>query len=387
MKLRQKPEDFKVEEIGTHKVQDTGAFKLYLLEKRGMEIFYLLSYLAKQNDIPVTDFGIAGMKDKHAVTKQYLTIPADKEIKTLHEKSFDLTFLGYTDKRLQMGDLEGNRFEITMRNIHKGELEGIQKKAAGIEEVGVPNYFDSQRFGSVINNEFFVKYAVKGNFEKAVKSYLTLYTKTEPSGVKAEKKAILENWGNFGKLQVKKTNLVNVLEEYKKTKDWADAYRRIPTNIRKMALSAYQSYLWNECAKIIFKKVLYHDQMYKIEYNVGDLVFYKDIKQSQLDGIPKNLNLIGLEMKLEGVEEKVVGQVLNKEGLKLKDFDIKKATGDYFGVRERPVIIHPKGFKMGEPELDEINDHGKKNVFKITLSFELPKGSYATIVTKRIFNR
>lgn len=387
MKLRQRQEDFKVEEISELAITDSGPFKLYLLEKRGMESFFLFSYLAKTSGIEVRDIGYAGLKDKHAITKQYITIPAGKEFKTLHEKSFDLTFLGYLDERLELGSLQGNRFEITMRNIRKGEFEGIQKKAAAAQAYGVPNYFDSQRFGSVINKEFVVKYVVKGDFEKAVKTFLTSYTKSEPSRIKNEKRDILKNWPNIEKLVIRSTSLLNIIEEYKKSKDWAAAYRRMPTNIRKMTLSAYQSYLWNECVKVILKKALYHEQVQKVDYAVGDLIFYKDLKESQLKGIPEKLNLIGPRMKLEGVEEAAIRQVLNKEGLSLKDFDIQEKTGDFFGVRERQVIIKPEGFRIGEPQTDEMNDRGKKNVFKVTVSFSLPKGSYATIVTKRIFNQ
>jgi tRNA pseudouridine13 synthase len=387
MKLRQRHEDFRVEEISELDIKDSGRYKLYLLEKRGMETFYLLAYLAKQNGIPVTDFGIAGLKDKHAITKQYLTISASNDIKTLHEKGFDLKLLGYVDERLEIGSLQGNRFEITIRNVKKGELDGIYNKASDIEKIGVPNYFDSQRFGSVIKNEFIVKHAVKGDFETAVRTFMTSYTKSEPARIKGEKRMIAERWPNIKNLQVKTTSLSNVIAEYKRTGDWAAAYRRMPTNIRKMMLSAYQSYLWNECVKAVLKKVLKHDQMYKIDYNVGDLVFYKDIRESQLKEVPETIRLIGPRMDMTEAEEKVIGQVLNKEGLKLKDFDIQDKTGDFFGVRERFVIVHPTGFNIGEPQVDEMNDRGKKNILKITLSFELPKGSYATIVTKRIFNR
>jgi tRNA(Glu) U13 pseudouridine synthase TruD len=50
------------------------------------------------------------------------------------------------------------------------------------------------------------------------------------------------------------------------------------------------------------------------------------------------------------------------------------------------VIVKPAGFDMSLPEIDELNDKGKNNRFKVTLSFSLPKGSYATVVTKRVFN-
>lgn len=403
MKLKQSHNDFKVEEVSDLTIsKEPKKYKLYLLEKRGMETFYLLSYLAKENNIPVTEFGIAGLKDKHAITRQYMTIPEGRELKTLHERGFDLELLGYTDERLEIGSLIGNRFTITVRNVKKGEIDGIYFKAREVEKSGVPNYFDSQRFGSVINNNFVVKYAVRGDYEKAVKTYMTQFTKSEPSRVKNEKRELLKSWvdivdglPNGEKIRPKTTSLSNILEEYRKTKDWTAAYRRIPTNVRKMALSAYQSHIWNECVKLMLKKILFHEQMYTIKYAVGELVFYKTLKETQKKELPETLNLVGPKMDFSGMEpagasgmeEWAIKRVLVKEGVRLEQFDIQKETGDYFGVRARPVIIVPKDFKISEPEVDELNDNGKKNTFKITLSFELPKGSYATMVTKRIFNR
>jgi len=387
MKLRQIPEDFKVEEIGASVTKESGKYKLYLLEKRGMEAFYLLAYLAKQNGIPVEEIGIAGLKDKHAITKQYLTIPAERDIKTLHEQKFDLEFLGYVDERLEIGSLQGNKFEIVARDVKKGEIEGIYHKAKGIEKSGVPNYFDSQRFGSVIHNNFIVKYVVKGDYENAIKSFLTLYMKTEPARVKNEKRLILQKWPNLEGIQLNTKGLAGVVDEYNRTEDWQKAYRKIPTNIRKMFLSAYQSYLWNECVKLLLKKTLKHNEIYGIRYLVGELIFYKNLSEKDFAKIPETLKLIGPRMQMTELEKRIIGKVLSKEGLSLKDLDIQDETSDFFGVRERPVIIRPKDFKISEPMVDELNDRGKKNTFKITLSFELPKGSYATIVTKRIFNR
>ncbi len=78
--------------------------------------------------------------------------------------------------------------------------------------------------------------------------------------------------------------------------------------------------------------------------------------------------------------------VLSREGVGIEEFNIKKETENFFKSYERNVIVKPAGFDMSLPEIDELNDNGKNNRFKVTLSFSLPKGSYATVVTKRVFN-
>ena len=214
MKLKQLPEDFKVEEIADISIsKDKKGYKIYLLEKKGMETFSLLAYLSKKNKIPVKDFGIAGLKDRHAVTKQHFSIPSQYEITTLNENNLKITFLGYADKALELGDLIGNRFDITVRNIRKGELDGIRQKAKNISLIGVPNYFDSQRFGSVINNKFVAKFLLKKDYEAAIKVYLTEFTKHESGKFKREKQFILHNWNNLLNIKAKNPSLAKVINE------------------------------------------------------------------------------------------------------------------------------------------------------------------------------
>ncbi|MEK6876205.1 MAG: tRNA pseudouridine(13) synthase TruD [Nanoarchaeota archaeon] len=387
MKLKQLPEDFKVEEIASMNIsKDKKSYKVYLLEKNGMETFSLLAYLSKKNKIPVNYFGIAGLKDRHAVTKQYFTIPSQCELSALNENNLKITFLGYADKALELGDLIGNRFDIIVRNIRKGELDGIRQKAKNIGVIGVPNYFDSQRFGSVINNKFVAKFLLKKDYESAVKVYLTEFTKHESGKFKREKKLIAENWNNILSIKVENPSLARVVKEYKKTKSWLEAYKKIPPNLREIMVSAYQSYLWNECIKELLRRTVNKKSLYSISYNIGTLLFYRNLSEEEIKKIPLAFKTISEEIKPSNAEKEIMGKVLSKEGVSIQDFGIKKETGNFFKVHERKVLLKPENFSISEPQIDEINDRGRKNTFKIKLSFSLLKGSYATIITKRIFN-
>ena len=388
MKLKQLPDDFKVEEINELSIsKEKKGYKAYLLEKRGIETFSLLSYLSRKNNIPVREFVIAGLKDRHAITRQYFTIPLKYNIGTLHEKDFDITLLGYTDKGIKLGDLEGNKFDIIVRDIKKGELQGIIQKAKSIEQIGVPNYFDSQRFGSVIGNEFIARHLIKKDYEKAVKIYLTSYTKFESGKIKNEKRLILQNWGNFRKLKIKNRSLAVVVDEYRKSNKWIEAYKKIPSNIREIVISAYQSYLWNECVKRVLIKTINKKRLYNIKYSLGSLIFYRNLDENEIINIPQAFKTISEEIKPNELESSIINRVLQKEGISLGEFNIKKQTGNFFKVHERNVLLKPSSFSMSEHSIDEINDRGKNNRFKIKLEFSLPKGSYATMITKRLFNQ
>lgn len=388
MKLRQSVDDFKVEEITDLKISKThGNYKTYLLKKRGLETFALLAYLSKKNKIPIKNFGIAGLKDRHAVTAQYFTIPSEYEITTLQERNFTINFMGYLTKALELGGHIANNFEITVRDLKKSELSGIEERARTIEILGVPNYFDSQRFGSVIHNEFIAKHFIKKEYERAVKLFLTGYTKKERSAIKAEKKEILANWPNIKDIMAKDKRFAKVIEDYRMTDNWRSAYLKIPYKLLEMFMSAYRSYLWNECIKTVMLDEIEHKKLYAVRYELGELLFYDWNAIAELKNVPITFKTISHKLEPSAYELHILKDILLKEGLSLDDFKLEPECGYDSKVYDRTVLVKPYEFKSTSPGLDELNTKGTNEKYKITFTFKLPKGSYATIITKKILKK
>src|SRR3989338_5285007 len=387
MKLKQLPEDFRVEELSSIDIsQEKKGFKVYSLEKKGMETFSLLAYLSKKNNIPLRDFRIAGLKDRHAITNQKFTIPSKYSINTLIEPNFKITFLGYSNEPMKLGNLKANRFEIVVRAVEKGSLEGIKIKANALKEFGVPNYFDSQRFGSVINNKFVLRHILKKDYESALKIYLTEFSKHESRKFKDEKRLIAEKWENLKNFKARNGSIRKIIWAYNKTGSWLEAYKQIPANVREIMVSAYQSYLWNECVKEALKRAVGIKELYSIKYNIGSLLFYKTLSKDQANLIVPTFQTISDQIVPSEFEGRIIHKILDKEHLNIEDFAIKKETGNFFKTHERDVILRPMSLSISDPQIDELNGKGNMSMFKIKLSFDLPKGSYATIITKRLFN-
>ena len=389
MKIKQLTKDFIVEEIPSIEISnEKKEHSIFILEKQEMDTFEALRTVARNLRISLFEIGYAGLKDKHGLTKQYISIPTKYNIKNKEMKNIKLEFVGYNNKKIKTGDLKANKFIITIRNIKKGDAPGIFSRAKTIPEIGVPNYFDSQRFGSVIHKEFIAKHLIQKNYEQSVKIFLTKYLKSERKKIKDEKRKILENWNNIGSINLENKLFKSIINEYNKTKSWLKAYKKIPSNLREMFVNAYQSYLWNECIKELLKKIVAKERLYYVKYNIGSLIFYKKLLDFEIKKIPSNFQTISPFMKFSSeLEEEIINDILSKENIKLEDLDIEKATGNFFKTRKRQIILKPEEFKITELDLDEINDKGKKNIFKITVSFILPKGCYATIITKRIFGQ
>src|SRR5438128_4776176 len=74
--IKHVPEDFEVEEVPAYAPSGVGEFLFLWIEKRDMGAEYFMRQIARRLDIPVREIGAAGMKDRRAVTRQMISVPA-----------------------------------------------------------------------------------------------------------------------------------------------------------------------------------------------------------------------------------------------------------------------------------------------------------------------
>jgi tRNA pseudouridine13 synthase len=321
------------------------------------------------------------LKDKHAITKQYFTIPSRYSIKTLKEDNFAIKFLGYINKNILRGDLKANKFDIVIRGLNRKALNSMLRNSEQLKKHGIPNYFDNQRFRSVFSRKFAAKFVIKNDFESAVKIFLTCYSKSENEELKEEKTRILQHWQKLKEVSVNSRQLSDVLEEYKATKDWEKAYNKISATQKKMYFYAYQSYLWNECIKELLKRLI-PDQLFPVKYSIGTLLFYKKMDSSK--GIPLKFSTIGNNLKPTKLEKEIMDKIAETEGFKLHCLATSRIRN--WNINKRNVILKPSDFSVSQPGPDFFNTANNSQRLKITVSFTLPAGSYATMIIKRLFN-
>ncbi|MBI4018561.1 MAG: tRNA pseudouridine(13) synthase TruD [Candidatus Aenigmarchaeota archaeon] len=165
------PEDFIVKELLHRKYfaryatqggvrRKEGKYGLFLLKKRNMTTRDAVQILRRKFGGPI---GFAGLKDKKAVTEQYITM---REGTDFLEENIELRKVGTTDSFLSKGDLLGNEFIITLHGCNAARLEQAAKK---LNRRGFPNYFGPQRFGSRGNNHFIGRNIVKRKFKEALR--------------------------------------------------------------------------------------------------------------------------------------------------------------------------------------------------------------------------
>ena len=149
-RIRSVPEDFFVEELDGFAASGSGEHLLLTVEKRGMNTAFAARRIAQWAGIDEAGIGYAGLKDRHAVTRQRFSVHLPKKIAPDIEalESDDLRVLAHAwhAKKLPRGALAGNRFELVLRDV-AGDRAAIDARLQAIGARGVPNYFGEQRFG------------------------------------------------------------------------------------------------------------------------------------------------------------------------------------------------------------------------------------------------
>ncbi len=382
MKIKVKPEDFVVEEVINFPISNSGQYTLLKLKKRFWNTLDVIDFVARKFSTSRERFSRAGLKDRYSLSTQYLTFRGEfKEI--VEEKYFTLTPVGKVSKPITPEDLKGNRFSIVLRDLSEDEIEKIYKNYPEICEFGFPNYFDEQRFGSARHRKgFFAKLLIQGHYQGALKLLLCYPSKDDSKKVKLFKKYCLEHWGDWpGALKYAPFEFRQILLFLKDNpRDFKNTIKKIDKDMLNLYLLAYQSYLFNEVLYLTIKR--FGIETIEIPYSMGSYLFYHKLLDKK-DVVSLKIPMINEKVDLKGKIGITITQVLDREGIGLKDFRLNKMR--FRGVRFksflRTAIVFPKDFSIREVEPDEIY----KNKKKIFIYFFLPPGSYATILIKRLF--
>lgn len=316
-RIKASPEDFRVDEVPAYAPCGSGPHLYLRVEKRGRTTREVVRALAGLLGVPERDAGWAGLKDKQALTTQWLSFPAaaDPDPAALSGEGFRVLEVSRHGNKLRAGHSRGNRFTVAVRG---GDLLRARPCAEALAARGLPNFFGAQRFG------------VEGRNAEVGKAIL-LGAPT-PEARKAARDRFL----------------------------------------RRLCISAFQSLLFNRwlaerIADGLFSRALAGDVMKKLE--TGGLFTCTDPaadgpRVDRLEISPAG-PIFGHRM-LPAVGEAAVREtrVLAQGGVALQDF--ARGGGEAEGTRRAarlPLHVELSPLEGG-----------------YAASFVLPKGSYATVV-------
>jgi tRNA pseudouridine13 synthase len=385
MKIKQQPDDFQVEEQ-TAVVPTDGPYAFYRLEKRGWSTPDALAAVRRRWHIELRRLSYGGLKDRHAATVQYLTIFHGPR-RNLHHHHIVVQYLGQVAAPYTSRDIQANRFRLTLRDLSPTARPLLSARLALLEREGFPNYFDSQRFGSVAGagGEFIARLLVQGRFEEALRLALTAPYEYDRAAQKEEKRLLATHWGDWQRLKDAlprghTRSLVDYLRIH--PSNFRGAVARLRPELRSLYLSAYQSHLWNRMLAAWLRTHLRSEQLRPVALRLGVVPFHQHVDAEQLHELAAlQLPLPSARLKLEEGDPRteLVRTVLAEEGLELRQMKIKGVREIFFSRGERAALClpHHLTYTFASDETHPGRD-------KLTLGFELPRGSYATLLVKAI---
>jgi tRNA pseudouridine13 synthase len=395
--LKQRPDDFLVEEIPLYPPAGEGEHIYMFVEKRGLSTLQLRDHLARHFGVDRKAVGHAGLKDKHAVTRQVISIHAPgktpEDFPSFQHERVQVLWVDLHSNKLQRGHLAGNRFSIKVRGVDPLSVRNAKKSLDLLARIGVPNRFGAQRFGNQMNNHLIGRALILGNFDEAVDLLLSPHP-LAPDGTRDAREAY-----SIGKYSDAVELMPKVFKgEYHTLRAIArgdapeKAIRAIDQTAVGFYISSFQSAVFNQ----ILNDRVRSGTLDALE--PGDLAFVLKSRTSfeitteemetQGDALRERLErfeispsgpMWGTTMPHAGGEvQSRELSALARAGISPKDIELCEQRESYpmIGGDRRPLRI-----PVVDPEVEGgIDEHGAY----VRCAFELPRGSFATTVMDEV---
>ncbi len=399
-RLRDRPEEFRVREREAFGADlrpidaDPGSYPHLLFRATlvGWDTNDFASAVSNALGISRERVSWAGTKDKHAVTTQLFSVRLDDDdLPTIDGAEIEL--VGRAGRPVLFGDLLGNEFDLVVRDAERPGQASIvaeQLRQFGDGDVAVPNYFGQQRFGSKrpITHRVGLD-IVRGEWETAAVRYVTESSEREPERTREARDALAETraWERAdeilpGGLRYERAIAGRLESGAEQPSDYRDALERFPSNLQALLVNAAQSYVFNRiCSKRLDRGLPFGRPV------AGDVVCFADdnglpdpdrtqtVDADRVDVVARHCErgrafvtapLVGTETSFgAGEPAEIVHEVLDDVGIERREFDLPGAFGSS-GTRRAIRVL---------TELELGND-------PLTLRFSLPKGSYATVLSR-----
>lgn len=386
LKLRRIPEDFLVEELSDFApaAAGSGEYALYRLTKCNLGTPEAVDAVLRRWRLERRQVAYGGLKDRHAITRQMVTIRRGPR-RDLNQTNLELEYLGQAERPFGPHDISGNRFEVVVRALSPLQAAAAARVLPDVDRDGLPNYFDDQRFRSVGESGRFVARAwISGDYEEALRLALVEPNPLDRPRERREKELVRARWGDWRACQEglgrsHRRSLVTYLCD--RPGDFRGALSRLRADYRSIYLSAFQSHLWNRLLAAFLAANCRPGQLVPVRLRMGPVPFFiepDDETRSTLHAAQFPLPSSRLKLD-EGPVKDLLERTLAGEGLALADIRIRPPPHSFFSKGWRAAAFTVRGLSSKDAADDLY--HGSR---KLTLRFELGRGSYATMLMKRI---
>jgi tRNA pseudouridine13 synthase len=378
--LKETPGDFRVEEIPLYLPAGSGEHLYVTIEKVGMTTADLVQKLSRALNLPAREIGYAGLKDARAVTVQTLSLPGIKAEAALALQLPGVRVLAAIPHRnkLRLGHLAGNRFVIRLRDVLPAAAEHALDILHVLQDLGVPNSFGAQRYGSLANSHRIGRALLLGDFSEACREVIGEPAVIHDPAWQAAALAYTES-GASAALELMPQRCRNERQVLRSLAQGATPQQTLlglPRPLLRLFLSAYQSSLFDRIVAMRLSSLgtlwagdLACKHINGAVFSVTDPV----VEQPRADAfeISPTGPLFGRKVPLAtGMAGMLEEALLDKEKISL---DMFRLSGGLDMEGERRPLRVPLGEFSVSADVDGL-----------LLAFSLPKGSYATSVLHEV---
>ncbi len=247
--LKRRPEDFFVTEIPRSEPEGKGEYLHLFIEKRERLTTEVARLLSERANVPLERVSYAGLKDKHAITRQWFCLEGvtPEQVRSLDDENVGILGVDWHDRPLGRGKLAGNRFEIRIRDVDATSAVHARRILERLAATGAPNYVGEQRFGHRCDGHLLGQHLLLGRWQAFVDQLLG---RPQPIETKANRRArsaydrgaieeALERWPEVRRFERQ------ALHRLVEGGSPAEAVGAIDPEHRTLLLSAFQSDIFN----------------------------------------------------------------------------------------------------------------------------------------------
>jgi tRNA pseudouridine13 synthase len=384
MKLKRIVEDFQVEER-VALAAGGGPLAFYRLTKQSLGTLEALDAIQRRWRLDRRQIACAGLKDKHALTRQYVTIEGGPP-RGLSQENLSLEYLSQVARPIHASDITANAFVVVVRDLNEAEAAAATAALAAVARAGVANYFDDQRFGSLGEaGQFIAEPWCRGDYERALWLALADPNARDRPADRDQKHLLRQHWGDWRTCRQRLAAGTESQRIAAFLESQAGNFRRaiaMPRQeLRSLWLAAFQSHLWNQILAALLRDSCQPPQLALTTIGRRELPFFTHLTEGQSAVLQKSvLPLPSARLHLEpGPLQELYDRVLAAESLALREIRVKYPRDSFFSKGERPALLVPQEVDHAAAADDLY--YGRQ---KVTLRFALPRGCYATIVVKQI---
>lgn len=394
--IRQRTEDFLVEEQPLYQPAGEGEHVYLYIEKRDMPTLDAARRVAKAFSVRRGAVGYAGLKDKRAITRQHFSVHLPQHggedaavARLAHHPNLTILWVDRHTNKLRRSHHAGNRFVIRIRNVDAADAVKAKRVIDRLQQIGAPNYVGEQRFGYRHNGDELGRLMLQQQYREMLDLMLGGPSDDDSPPLRAGRAAYeagdyIAALGHWPRRMRYERQAIDALRQ---GKSHEEAVAAIDRSQHELIIHSWQSRIFNA---VLDRRI--RDGRFD-RLVVGDVampigsrgIFPVDAATAELENAPGGRMpklevsptgpLWGTEMPRAGGEPDAIEiEMLEAGGIGVDELGRVGDTGVH--GRRRAMRI-----KLGLPELSGgADEHGPY----VKLAFDLPPGSFATMILREV---